>query len=298
MFKEKNIFPMLLKEIEKPFNSDNYIYELKYDGYRAIVYVSNKEVTVRSRNNKDITKLYPELQSLKKLVSKEKVVFDGEIITMDGNRPSFSKLQARSHLKNIIKIKELSLNSPVTFIAFDILYLDKNLTNLDLITRKKVLSNYQDTKNFVKSPIFPSGIELFKQVKKLKLEGIVAKEKESIYLPHQRVNFWLKIKNFQKGYFYVHAYIFNELKYSLYLGEYRGNLLYFVGKISVMPDNQIISKIKKTKRSSNLFVNCHDIAEFIKPVNKVLVKYIERTDNLLLREPFLQIPIKLIESRN
>ena len=117
---------MLLKEIEKPFNSDNYIYELKYDGYRAIVYVSNKEVTVRSRNNKDITKLYPELQSLKKLVSKEKVVFDGEIITMDGNRPSFSKLQARSHLKNIIKIKELSLNSPVTFIAFDILYLDKN----------------------------------------------------------------------------------------------------------------------------------------------------------------------------
>ena len=158
----------------------------------------------------------------------------------------------------------------------------------------EIVNNLLKNEEIISSPINITS----EQVKKLKLEGIVAKEKESIYLPHQRVNFWLKIKNFQKGYFYVHAYIFNELKYSLYLGEYRGNLLYFVGKISVMPDNQIISKIKKTKRSSNLFVNCHDIAEFIKPVNKVLVKYIERTDNLLLREPFLQIPIKLIESRN
>lgn len=287
MFDNKNIYPMLLKEVSKAFNDENYIYELKYDGYRAIIYVSNKEVIIKSRNNKDITKLYPELQSLKNIVKKDKVIFDGEIIATVNNTPSFRKLQLRSHLKDFTKIKDLSLKSPVTFIAFDILYLNEELINLDLMTRKRMLNQYKDTNYFLKSPIFTKGVELFKQVTKLNLEGIVAKEKDSIYLPHKRVNYWLKIKNFKKEYFYIHAFTFNQNKYSLYLGEYRKNSFYFVGKVSVMPNNSIITKIKKTAKEKNLFVNCSESVTYIKPSNKILIKYIERTDNYMLREPFL-----------
>lgn len=287
MFESKMLKPMLLKEIESPFNDDNYLYELKYDGYRVIIYASESEFIIRSRNNIDITNLYPELKSIKKLVKNKKVIFDGEIIAVENGKPSFHKLQARSHLKDISKIKDLAQKNPVTFIAFDILYMNKELINEYLIKRKKLLAKFPDTEVFIKSALFKNGLELFNVVKSLGLEGIIAKEKNSLYFPSKRVDFWLKIKNYQQAYFYVHAYIFNKNKYSLYLGEYKNNCLYFVGKISVMPNNKIMQEILKLKKSKNLFKNYYKQPNFVRPSKKVFVKFIEKTDNGMLREPFL-----------
>lgn len=287
MFDKKDIKPMLLGELDKPFNDNNYLYELKFDGYRVLIYASYDKIEIRSRNNIDITYLYPELKSIKKMVKNKKVIFDGEIVVLNNGKPSFSKLQARSHIKDKSKIGSIIDSNPVVFIAFDILYQDKELINEPLIIRKEILGKYRDNEVFIKSTIFDNGIKLFKEIKKRNLEGIVAKEKNSIYIPNKRVNYWIKIKNFKREYFYIHGFIFNKDKYSLLLGEYRNKELYFVGKISVVPKNIIMNKVLKEKKSGNKFVNHKEEARYIMPKIKVLVSYIERTDKMMLREPFL-----------
>lgn len=287
MFNNKDIKPMLLKEVDKPFNNSNYLYELKFDGYRVLIYVSKDEFVIKSRNGIDITYLYPELKNIQKMVKNKKVIFDGEIVSLENGHPSFKKLGARSHLKNNNEIKELSITEPVTFVAFDILYEDKELINEPLITRKEILSKYKDNNYFTKSVIYKEGIKLFKEVKKNNLEGIIAKEKNSLYIPNKRVDTWLKIKNFKKEYFYVHGFTLNKEKYSLFLGEYKNNKLVFVGKVSITAKDNLMKELKKIKKSSNLFSNLKEKATYIEPIKKVLIKYIERTDNNMLREPFL-----------
>ena len=96
---ERNWKPMLLKEVNKPFNSKDYIFELKYDGIRTICFVNNKNIEFRSRNNHNLTHLFPELISIKKLAHNN-IIFDGEIVAFNKRLPSFSKIQERLHIKS------------------------------------------------------------------------------------------------------------------------------------------------------------------------------------------------------
>lgn len=287
MFKSK-LYPMLLKEVDKPFNDVNYLYELKFDGIRAIIHVSKDEFLITNRHGMDITRLYPELKSIQKIVGKKKVIFDGEIITFDNGVPSFSKLQFRSHLKDVNKINNMMNEIPTVFVAFDILYQDKDLTNLKLIDRKKYLDKYIDSEYFIKSKIYMNGKKLFEKVKKLDLEGIVAKEKDSFYFLNKRVDVWLKIKNFKVEKFLVHGYVKNKEKYSLLLGEFRNNKLYYVGRVSIIEKNEILKKVIDTKKANNKFVNCDDNAIYVEPINKIKVHYMERTNTNMLRQPFIK----------
>ena len=97
IFQEKNIKPMLLEEQKEPFNSDKHYFEIKYDGIRALIYVSPKEFVIKSRNNKDITRKFPELKEIQKLVNFP-TIFDGELVIFKNNIPDFSEILKRSHL--------------------------------------------------------------------------------------------------------------------------------------------------------------------------------------------------------
>ena len=235
IWKNKKWVPMLLKEIEKPFDSKDYIFELKFDGIRAVLFVSPNKVIVQTRNKQDISNLFPELQNIKELV-KENTIFDGEIVAFQNGLPSFSKLQERSHLKNISKIKNQSIESPIVFVCFDILYKgSKDLTNLSLLERKDILDSYSENDYFIKTKwLNEQGTSYFKEIQKLNLEGIVAKKKDSPYIINTRSNNWLKIKNFKQETFFIGGYTDTNKNASLtlYLGEKRRNKLYFVGKVS------------------------------------------------------------------
>ena len=286
MFNNLNLKPMLLKEIDTPFTDPKYLYEIKFDGIRALIHVSNKSIKVISRNNVDMTKIYPELKSIQNIVGNKKVIFDGEIIALDNAKPSFQKLQMRSRLKNITnKIIE---DIPVYFICFDILYENKSLIDIPLIKRKDILNKYHDTDIFIKTKYYQDGKTLFKKIKKLNLEGIVAKEKDSLYIPSKRVDNWLKIKNIKDSEFIIHGYLFKKEKYTLYLGEYKNNNLYYVGSVSITSKNPLMTKVLKTKKVSNQFINFNDEGTFIKPTIEVTVTYLERTKDNKLRHPALK----------
>ena len=284
----KILSPMLLKEIDKPFKDDNYIFELKYDGIRTLLYVSSKTFKLITRNGNDLANIYPELKSVQNIVGKHKVIFDGEIVAFKNGKPSFSELQYRNNLKNTSKIKFMINEIPVCFVVFDIIYFDKDLTNLTLMERKKILNDFTDTDIFIKTKMYNDGLKLFKHIKKIGLEGIVAKQKDSKYILGKRVENWVKIKNFKKEYFYVYGVTKLKDKYALYLGEYKNKKLIPVGKVSVMPDNDVLKIVQKQKKVKNIFIDITENINFVEPINKILVHYMERTLNNTLRQPFIK----------
>lgn len=285
----KDIKPMLLGEVREVFDSKEYLYEVKYDGIRVLVFVSKDKVVIRSRYGIDITGLFPEMMVLCKMV-KRNVIFDGEIIMLDNNKVSFSKLQKRIHLKNKKTIEFLSKTNPVIFICFDVIYEGKDLINLSLLERKDVLSNYKDNDVFIKSTyVIGDGTKLFNAIKKLDMEGIVAKKINSKYLVNERSDNWLKIKNYKSGDFIILGYINKEESHviSLVLGEHLNKKIVYVGKVILGKKRNLADKILKMKKSKSVVKIKDKDVIYIKPEIKCLIKYLERTENGLLRQPFV-----------
>lgn len=288
--------PMLLKETEKPFNSTDYIFEIKFDGIRALLFVSPSEFQIISRNGIDLTNIYPELSIIKKSV-KKKTIIDGEIIAINKKGlPSFSLLQKRNHLKDENRIKKEIITNPVTFIAFDLLYEDKNLTNLSLLERKQRLNKLKENEYFVISKVFyEDGVKLFRQIKKLGLEGIIAKKKDSLYEINKRVDSWVKIKNLKEGTFYIGGYKDRgTYVISLLLGEYINDEFVFVGNVSISKKKGLYTKLIKSHiEKDSPFVNHKDkMAKYISNKYKCRIEYLERTQNNHLRQPIFKSELK------
>lgn len=287
---EKNKFlslkPMLLEEVSKPFNSKDYIYELKFDGIRVLILIENGKIVIRSRNGIILNEVYPELENIKN-ITKETCIFDGEIVLLNDGKPDFTKVMERFKLKNKNKILLMMENYPVTFIVFDILYMNKYLTDLTLIERKKLLETFKDTDVFVKSKyIEENGKELFKVIKKNKLEGVVVKKKDSKYYFDIRSKDWLKIKNWITEEFYVCGYQFNKNNtIAIILGEKNKDDFYYVGKVLMGRKHPLYFKILDTNTIKN-YVKNYSVKDsnFISPKYKLKINYIERTKENNLRE--------------
>ncbi|MGH2730422.1 MAG: DNA polymerase ligase N-terminal domain-containing protein, partial [Actinomycetota bacterium] len=132
--------PMGATLVEEPFDDDKWIFEVKWDGVRALA-VCAEETLLMSRSQRDITATYPELAELhQRLVALEAVV-DGEIVAMSQGRPSFERLQSRINLQNPRDIERARMQIPVSFVAFDLLYLDgRSLVGEPIERRKELLA--------------------------------------------------------------------------------------------------------------------------------------------------------------
>ena len=284
-FKDKDIKPMLLHEENKPFDDENYLFEMKFDGIRALMYVSSKEIVIKNRKGFIVNDTFPELLEIQKYVNKE-CIFDGEIVLMQDDKPSFSKLQERALLKNKKRIEYFRNNYPVTFVCFDILYENKNLMNLPLINRKEILSKYDDNDLFVKSRVVDTkGKELFKFIKKNNLEGIVAKLKSSEYIPGIRTKEWIKIKNVHIEDFYICGYKDGDDVISVLLGEKVGKKYRFVSKVVVGKKRKDYELIMSCSECNNYLDIDFEEYKFIKPKYKCTIEFLERTNSNHLRHP-------------
>jgi DNA ligase D-like protein (predicted ligase)/DNA ligase D-like protein (predicted 3'-phosphoesterase) len=186
--------PMLAQRTEKPFNSEDWIFEVKWDGIRAISYV-NGGLSVRSRNDRELRYNFPELEELKSLT--ENSVIDGEIVVMKGGRADFQALSERSKTSSIENVKYSRQTSPATYIVFDILEKDGNpLVQLPLIERKRLLKEYVREGSYVvlSAYVETEGEAYYKAALAKGMEGVMAKKKDSMYEPGARSANWLKIK--------------------------------------------------------------------------------------------------------
>ena len=192
------IHPMLATLVDGPFDDPQWLYEIKWDGYRAIAFLDGDAPRLVSRNQNDLTAAYPELRSIADHVKARTAVLDGEIVALDEQgRPSFGLMQQRTGIgSGGHRIQRTRDDIPVVYYAFDLLYLDGyNLMHAELEQRKDLLVSILRPDGLIRHSdhYVGNGKALFAAAAEQQLEGIVAKRRGSQYL-QQRTREWLKIK--------------------------------------------------------------------------------------------------------
>ncbi|MEX0681915.1 MAG: hypothetical protein WD904_07305 [Dehalococcoidia bacterium] len=206
------IEPMLPVAATEPFDSSAHIFEVIWDGLRAILFVESSGVRVQDRYGRDVTHRFPELQRITSRVHGSGIAFDGEIVALDPKgRPDFGRLAPRLTVDDAVLAAELAEDAPVTFQAFDLLYREgQPVIGWTLRRRKEMLRSLVRPSAAITVPdwVIRDGIAFFEATREHDLEGIVAKELDSRYLPGQRSRSWLSIKVHQRDEFVIAGYTF------------------------------------------------------------------------------------------
>jgi bifunctional non-homologous end joining protein LigD len=247
--KARFIDPMKPRLVESPPTAGDWIYELKFDGIRLIAVRSGKKVSLLSRNKNELTGRFPEIVEAVKSLPARECVIDGEVVALDEEgRSSFQLLQAR---------EMEGRKSPVYFYAFDLLQLDgKSLIGLPLEARKNVLEKLCADAG---DPIRYSGViggdakALLDEVKHRGLEGIVGKQRTSVYEPGRRSGAWIKLKCANKQEFVVGGYTPPQgaRKHfgAILVGYYENKRLVFAGKVGTGFTTEWLSVLHKKFRA-------------------------------------------------
>jgi bifunctional non-homologous end joining protein LigD len=191
------IHPMLATSIAEPFDGADWLFEIKWDGYRAVAFIEDGKVRLVSRNQNELTHRYPELKDLPKSVQAKNAILDGEVVALDEQgRPSFSLMQQRTGFRRGGRRGVSNADVPVLYYAFDLLYLDGyDWRRVSLEERKKKLASVLVTDDSLRysDHYEREGKALFAIAGEKGLEGILAKKRDSIY-QERRSSEWLKIK--------------------------------------------------------------------------------------------------------
>jgi DNA ligase D-like protein (predicted ligase) len=219
------VTPMAAQVVDQLPDGPEWWFELKLDGYRALIIKDGSKVQIRSRNDKDLARMYPSIATTAAKVRAEQVIIDGEIIALDEKgRPSFQALQhPSSHLKHHL-----------VFFAFDLLHLNgEDLMSKSLLERRAPLAEVLgDSGLQLSQELEGSAADVVQSVKALGLEGVVAKRRDSIYVPGERSADWVKLKLELQQEFVIGGYRPGGHGIdALLVGYYEGKSLRFAGKV-------------------------------------------------------------------
>jgi bifunctional non-homologous end joining protein LigD len=303
--KARFIEPMKAKLVEDPPVTGDWIYELKFDGIRLVGIKRDEKISLLSRNENELAKRFPEIVEAIKTLPARECVIDGEVVALDDEgRSSFQLLQAR---------EMEGRKSPIYFYAFDLLQLDgKSLISLPLEARKNVLEKLCAG---ARDPIRYSGAiggdaqQLLNEVKRRGLEGIIGKQRNSVYEPGRRSGAWIKLKCVSEQEFVIGGYTPPQgaRKYfgAILVGYYDKKKLVLAGKVgtgfSAKSLSMLHKKFQKEARDDCPFVDLpskqngqwvQDITpsmmrkmRWIDPVLICEVKFAEWTRDKKLRAP-------------
>ena len=190
--------PMLAVAADRPFSRAGWLYELKYDGIRAMVAVDGSGVRVVGRRGRDETGRYPEAAAIPAQLRARSAVLDCEIVVLDeAGHPDFERLQSRINIGDADEAGRVAVRNPATFVAFDLLSLDgRDLIGTELRIRKKTLRELVGSSGPVlfADHVERDGERFFAAVSGMGLEGMVAKRADSRYQPGRRSPDWIKVK--------------------------------------------------------------------------------------------------------
>ena len=289
--------PMLATLAEHPFSDANWLFEIKWDGVRALAFLHHGELKLRARSGNDITAQYPELHQLPKTIAAADAILDGEIAVLDERgRSDFEKLQERMHVRN--PSPNLVSEFPVVFFAFDLLYCDGyDLRESPLLERKLLLQKLLHPVAQIRfsDHQLEKGRELFELAKENGLEGIVAKRIDSRYVSERSSN-WLKLKTSHTLDAVIGGWTAARgagLPFgSLLLGLYDGKKLRFAGHVGTGFNTQshkdIFAKLNALHSDRSPFAEAPDTNEkptWVRPELVARVRYFSWTDDNRLRHP-------------
>ncbi len=244
------IHPMLATATAKAFDDPDWLFEIKWDGYRAVAFIENGRVRLVSRNQNELTAQFSELGSLPQFVNAQRAILDGEIVALDDEgRPSFSLMQQRTGFQPGKRRVQRREGVPVIYYAFDLLYLDGlDLRRVALEQRKQLLQDRIKAGGVIQfsDHYAEKGLALFEAAKQRGLEGILAKKRSSVY-QEKRSSDWLKIKITQRQECVIGGYTdpegSREYFGALVLGLYdrKGRLIH-VGQVGTGFDQKTLKR--------------------------------------------------------
>jgi bifunctional non-homologous end joining protein LigD len=283
------VTPMLATTVDEAFDNDDWLFEIKWDGYRAICTVDERGgLKLVSRNGLDLLARFPDLTCLSQAFGSLPIVVDGEIVSLDDKgRSSFGRLQNWGDHRE-----------PLTFVAFDLLYADgRDLRKEPLERRKELLKRVivDDGCVMYSKHVVGKGIALFEQAAKLGLEGIIGKKIASTY-QERRTRDWVKIKAQNEQEFVVGGWTDPRGSRrgfgALLLGVYEGDTLRPVGSVGTGFDantlRDISAQLLLLERKTSPFdrpVVANATAHWVKPELVAQVRFAEWTGDGQLRQP-------------
>jgi bifunctional non-homologous end joining protein LigD len=193
----ERVLPMLAKSGKLPPDPENWGFEVKWDGVRAICFSEPGRIRFVTRNLNDVTDRYPELHRLNRAMSHHRLILDGEIVALDDEgRPSFAALQRRMHLTQESRIRRLAKERPVRYMPFDLLWIDgHSLMDHPYVSRREALLAIEGLT--IPEHVVGEGEALLAATAEQRLEGVIAKRLDSTYEPGKRSACWVKIKHVQ-----------------------------------------------------------------------------------------------------
>lgn len=276
----------------EPFDSDEWLFEIKWDGYRAIAEIRRDGNRLYSRNGLTFDKAYPKVFEALKGIRKRAVI-DGEIVAFDNTgRPSFQKLQNYRSNSSV----------PIQYYVFDILELEgKSLTDLSLVERKKKLRKLIPESNIIRycDHVERDGKIFFEEMQKLNLEGMIAKKMDSRYQVGKRSSDWLKIKNIHTQEAVIVGFTdpkgSRQYFGSLLLAVHDNGKLVSIGNVGTGFTTRTLAALYKKlvplkRKSSPLDVPIKETPDitWVEPVLVCNVKYSEMTEDGIVRHPVFQ----------
>ncbi|MBI2948935.1 MAG: hypothetical protein HYY23_14945 [Verrucomicrobia bacterium] len=293
------IEPMLARPVDKPPDSAEYLYELKWDGIRALVVLDEGEIRIHGRSGLEVTKQFPELLIPEQAFRATSALFDGEIVCLEADgRPNFKDVIQRMQQEAEGAIERAKARHPAVCYVFDCLYLDgRAIVNEPLTRRREWL---QDA--IRKNPVYrvneavDEGAPFFAAVKQMGLEGIMAKQRNSAYLPGKRSDSWLKIKTRQSMECAIIGYTQGkgDRDFSfgaLHLAQASGDEVKYLGKVGTGFDEQALKdvadelhKLKRAKRPVKAKPLDDARSVWIEPPLMCEVQFGSMTHDGLLRE--------------
>ncbi|MBX2990903.1 MAG: non-homologous end-joining DNA ligase [Phycisphaeraceae bacterium] len=294
------IEPMLAGSADKPPASGDHLYEVKWDGIRALISLDDGQLTIRTRNKMDITSRFPELLVPEQAFRATTALFDAEIVCLDAaGKPVFKNVIHRMQQTAEGSIERARAKYPAVCYVFDCLYLDgRPIMNEPLVRRRTWMADAikRDTPYRV-SEVVEDGKALFHAAAAMGLEGIMAKEKSSVYQPGKRTTGWLKIKTRQTTECFIIGYTKGkgnrESEFgALHLAQAENGNLRYVGKVGTGFDAKMMKEIygelksvKTIKRPVKEKPLDDASSTYIEPKLFCEVQYASWTKDKMLREP-------------
>ncbi|MBB5639142.1 bifunctional non-homologous end joining protein LigD [Pedobacter cryoconitis] len=295
-----HVRPMLSKLVSKAFDEPEWLYEIKWDGYRAVAFMNKGEVELKSRNDKSFNdKFYPVFEELRDW--NVNAIVDGEIVVADQKgKTSFGALQNWKSQEE----------GELVYYVFDLLWYDGyDVTGLPLVQRKHILSRLIPENSLIRfsKDFETSGVEFLEAAKKANLEGIVAKHKDSLYYPGERSGEWLKIKARRRQEVVIGGYTNNAGSdkpfSSLLVGVFENGKFIYTGKIgtgfNIQRQNELLEQFQPLIIAETPFTDQPDVnkpapfraalaktkATWLKPKLICEVDFTEMTTDGLMRHP-------------
>jgi bifunctional non-homologous end joining protein LigD len=298
--KQGGIVPMMATNGTMPRDESAWAFEIKWDGVRAMTYISGGQLHMESRNLRDITPRYPELWPLVEQLNGRDAILDGEVVAFDETgRPNFGTLQNRMHLANPVEVQQRMVDVPVLYMLFDVLWFDgTSTTALPYTARREVLDGLELSGQSwrVSATQVGGGTALRDAAQSQGLEGVVAKKLDSTYEAGRRSRNWLKLKLRLEQEFVVGGWMPGEGNRegrigALLIGYYDGDALRFAGRVGSGFSDQTLTTVgallAPLARDTSPFADPipYREARFIEPEPVAQVEFGEWTHLNTLRHP-------------